>query len=148
MLNPIPKPKIALLLRKSSKTWNHFSSKSLITSNGHNSAPWSPTDLWTRFPAVLDEQNPNFEVSDTFLLRKTFKNQTQNSSKSLNFSSENDLQLIQKLLPPRGGNRGLTFFVCSYKTLYKTLIRFLKVFIKRNVSATSKFGFCSSRTDG
>ena len=30
-------------------------------------------DLWTRFPAVLDEQNPNSEVSDTYLLRKTFK---------------------------------------------------------------------------
>ena len=27
MLNPIPKLKIALLLRKSSKTWNYFSSK-------------------------------------------------------------------------------------------------------------------------
>ena len=51
---------------------------------------FTPTDLWTRFPAVLDEQNPNFEVSDTFPLRKRLKKNNQNPSKSMLL--ENSLQ--------------------------------------------------------
>ena len=83
MLNPIPKPKLALLFRKSSTTRNHFSSKGLITWNGHNSAPWSPTELWTRFQSFLDEQNLIFEVSGTLLLSKTSQTHNIVFSKSL-----------------------------------------------------------------